>query len=330
VLHAGAGELFQVLVGEVVVECGANVLMGELDAADTFIVCGERDGHMVEAVDGEGMMVAFDAEDAFVGAEVDLDHDVVLSELFHQRGDVVFKHDVDAVTDAGGVAEFDGLADVEAEALGRDLAGSEFAGVKADVDLRVKGVEIADHLHVQGIVAHGDEVVLWLDEVDADESRLVGVNGLLDGFEAEEGLGEDLLGREGAEDLVDVADFDLAGGCGLRGSAVLDLAALGFGVTDVRSVGGNFVEDAVVEEVLAEFGQVRVEADLMGDGCGVAEGRGLHQLEILLVLGSGAACDLVDPLANVGLVEAAEAVERVEELVVSAVARRGDEVAHRQ
>jgi glutamate-1-semialdehyde 2,1-aminomutase len=44
VFHAGAGHLLQVLVAEVVVEGGADVLMRQVDAADAFIVRGERDG----------------------------------------------------------------------------------------------------------------------------------------------------------------------------------------------------------------------------------------------------------------------------------------------
>ena len=49
------------------------------------------------------------------------------------------------------------------------------------------------------------------------------------GFKAEQRLREDLLRRKAAQNLVDVADLHLAGGRGLRGSAVLDLAALGLG-----------------------------------------------------------------------------------------------------
>ena len=60
-------------------------------------------------------MMAGDAEDDVVGGEVDLDHDVAVGHLFEQRLRVVLVHDVDAVADAFGVAEVDGLADVEAE-----------------------------------------------------------------------------------------------------------------------------------------------------------------------------------------------------------------------
>jgi len=232
VFHAGAGELFDVLIGEVVVDGGADVLVGEVDAADAFVVGRERDGDVIEAVDGEGVVVAFDAEDALVGAEVDFNHDVFAGHFAEKLRGVVLVHDIDAVADAQGVADFDGLADVEAEAFRRDEAGGEFAGVEADVDLGVEGVEVVEHLHLEGVVAHGDESVFRHDEVDADPGVVVGVHGGLDGLEAEEGLGENLLGRETAEDLIDVANFNLAGWGGLGGCAVLDGFAGGFGGED--------------------------------------------------------------------------------------------------
>src|SRR5580698_10851453 len=46
VLHAGARKLLEVAVGEVVVERGANVFMGEIDAAHAFVIRGERDRHV--------------------------------------------------------------------------------------------------------------------------------------------------------------------------------------------------------------------------------------------------------------------------------------------
>ncbi len=48
-------------------------------------------------------------------------------------------------------------------------------------------------------------------------------------FEVEEGLGEDLLGWEGAEDLAEEADLDGAGGGGGGFAAVLDAIAVGEG-----------------------------------------------------------------------------------------------------
>ena len=56
-----------------------------------------------------------------------------------------------------------------------------------------------------------------------------GVHGGLDGFKAQQRLGEDLLWRRAAQNLVDIANLNLAGGCGLRCVAALDLAALRFG-----------------------------------------------------------------------------------------------------
>ena len=66
----------------------------------------------------------------------------------------------------------------------------------------------------------------------------------LDGFKAEQRLRKDLLGRDAAQNLVDIADLDLAGGRGLRGAAVLDLAALGLGGAHIVAVGGDFVAQA--------------------------------------------------------------------------------------
>src|SRR5947209_4455668 len=65
----------------------------------------------------------------------------------------------------------------------------------------------------------------------------------------------------------------------------------------------------------AEFGYVR------------EDGR-LHDFEVLLVLVSSANCHLVEPLAGMRLVNAAEATEGGEEVVVSADASAGNEAAH--
>ena len=62
----------------------------------------------------------------------------------------------------------------------------------------------------------------------------------------------------------------------------------------------------------------------------VAEGRRLHQLQILLILRGGAAGHLVHPLADVLLVQPAKAVEGGKELVVPAEARSGHKAAHRE
>ena len=233
------------------------------------------------------------------------------------------------MADALGVAELDGLADVEAQAFGRDEAGSELAGMQADVHLWVDGVEVIEHLHLEGVVAHGDKAVFGLDEVDADEARLVGVHGWPGWFQSQEGFGRRPARGEAAQNLVDVANFDLAGGRGLRGFAVLDLAALGFGGADVFAVGGYFAAEAgSSKSVWRGWAESGFQPSLSAIWCGVAEGRRLHELEVLLILGGGAAGDFVDPLADVALAQSAEAVKGGEELVVAAEAGRGDKAAH--
>ncbi len=89
---------------------------------------------------------------------------------------------------------------------GGDKAGGELAGVERDVDLGIDGVEVVEHLHLEAVVLHGDAAVFGHDEIEADD---VGVSGGY--FKAQEGLGEDLLGREAAEDLVEPMDGDEAG-----------------------------------------------------------------------------------------------------------------------
>ena len=60
VLHAGARQLLQIGIGQVVVKRSAGVLMRDLDAAHAFVVGRERDRHMGGAIEGKGMLRAFD------------------------------------------------------------------------------------------------------------------------------------------------------------------------------------------------------------------------------------------------------------------------------
>ena len=123
--------------------------------------------------------------------------------LLQQVLGVVLIHHVHAVADAFGVAQFHGLPDVEAQALGRHQPRRQFAGVQADVNLGIDGVQVVQHLHLQRVVAHGDKTVLGHDEVDADEAGLVRVHARLDGLKAQQRLRKDLLGREAAQHLID-------------------------------------------------------------------------------------------------------------------------------
>ena len=115
----------------------AHIFMREVDPRDAFVVGGERDGNVVFAVDRERMIFAADAEDEIVAGESDFDHDVIFRHRVHQLVRIFFVHDVHAVADAFGVAEFDGPANMAAEAFVRDEAGSEFSGVHRDMNFGV-------------------------------------------------------------------------------------------------------------------------------------------------------------------------------------------------
>ncbi|MDX6459812.1 MAG: hypothetical protein QOE55_3509 [Acidobacteriaceae bacterium] len=240
------------------------------------------------------------------------------------------------MADALGVAQVDGFADVEAKAIWRDEAGGEFARVERDVDLGVDGVEVVEHEHLAVVLGHGHVGVFGLDVVDAD---YVGV--YRGKFEVEDGLGEDLLGREGAEDLGEEADLDGAGGGGGGLATVLELVAAREGVVQLfAGIGEVGAEFGGAEELVAKVSEL--------GGCGVAmgadgdfwpaelvakfgggrEGRSLHDFEILAVLGGGAGSDLVKPLGDVRLVDVGEAGEGGEELVVAAGAGGGNEGSH--
>src|ERR1035438_1441034 len=118
-------------------------------------------------------------------------------------------------------------------------------------------MEVVEHLHLQRVVVHGNEAVLGLDKVDADEARLMGVHCCLNSFEAQQRLGEDLLGRVAAQNLVNVADLHLAGSSGLWCSAMLKLAALRFSTSDNVAIGCHFGAQAMIKQRPSELGEIR-------------------------------------------------------------------------
>src|ERR1051325_2700956 len=98
-LQAGAGQGFQVAVAQVVVGGGALVLVGEVDAFDTFVVGGQGDRHSERAVGREGVVPAGDLEDLLVAGEVDFHHHVPVGHGAHQGRPVVLAEYVGAVPD---------------------------------------------------------------------------------------------------------------------------------------------------------------------------------------------------------------------------------------
>ncbi len=227
------------------------------------------------------------------------------------------------MADALGVALLDGLANVERQVLRRDHAGRELASVQRDVHLRIEAVQIIEHVHLQAVIAQGDIAVFRLNVVQADD---VGV--LRRNFEGEEGLRKDLLGRVTAQHLIEKADRDLAGRCGIRLAAVLHALATGErGVERLAAAGDAGAKDRIGEELLAELREIGIPAQFVRFGFDAGIIPRLHQLQILFILRGGMRGDLIDPRGFETIV-VAEAPEGVEEVVVAGVASGGDEGAH--
>jgi hypothetical protein len=205
VFETGADHLFKVAIVEAVGLNCANVFVGEVRAGDAFIVCGKGEGDAELFVNGEGVVLAGDSEDAIVAGEIDFDQDVRCSELFEECVRFIFVHDVHSVADAFSMAEVDGLADVAAKTFIGNEAGSEFSGVEADVNFWIEAVKEVEHSHVERIVGHGDAAVFGHNEIQTDET---GVR--RGGFKTEKSLSKDDFARETAEDLAKEADLHAA------------------------------------------------------------------------------------------------------------------------
>ena len=175
VLDGGAGDLFEIEVPRPKSVRGAGVLVGEIDAADAFVVGRERGGNAGGAVGGKGVAVERDAEDDVVRGEIDFDHDV--------RSAI-------SLSSACGSSSYMTLTPWpmrsawprstasrtwKRKAFEGDEAGRELAGVEREVDLRVDGVEEVDHVHLPGVLGHGEVVVFGLDEVEATTTVARGV-----------------------------------------------------------------------------------------------------------------------------------------------------------
>src|SRR5579863_1050528 len=139
-LNSGTRQLFQLGIGEVVVKSSARVLTRDLDSAHTLIIGGQGYRDMRRAIDGKRMFRTFDSQDSFVGAEVDLDHDMLLRHLPQQILGSVLVHYINAVADSLRMRYFNSLPDVEAQALGWNQGRCQFTCVKADVDCGIDRV----------------------------------------------------------------------------------------------------------------------------------------------------------------------------------------------
>ena len=92
--------------------------------------------------------------------------------------------------------------------------------------------------------------------------------------------------------------------------------------------GGNVVEQALGDQLVAQRAEILAPDHAVGDVGQAVPGRRLHQLEILLVLRGGAGRDLVEKLAGVAGIGAAELGEHAKEMVVAGHALGRHEAAH--
>jgi len=189
--------------------------------------------------------------------------------------------------------------------------------------LGVKRTQKADHAHMLRIIGHGNVIVLGPHEIDGDDSWIG--RGKL---EAEQGLGKDQLLRRVAEDLIDVARLDLAGGSRIGFAAMLTLPAQGFRLVPEGAGRQNIVGQSLGQQLVAQRTQIVMPSHAFGDVVEAMPGGRLHQLEILLVLPGGAGGNLMEKIAGVARIGTAEFRERSEEMVVPGHALGRDEAPH--
>jgi hypothetical protein len=155
------------------------------------------------------------------------------------------------MADAFGMAKINSLADVEAEAFGWNESGSEFAGVKADVDLGINTMQIVEHEHLTVVLGHGHVGVFGHDEVEPDDVWIG--RGY---FKSEKGLGEDLLWRKAAENLVEKANLDRTRSSGAGLATVFNLVARVEGIVQLFAIDGGLVAQAGRQEDVAEMAEI--------------------------------------------------------------------------
>jgi hypothetical protein len=125
------------------------------------------------------------------------------------------------------------------------------------------------------ILGHGHVGVFGLDKVEADDARV-----LRGDLKGEKSLGEYLLRRRCAEDLVEETDLYGAGGAGVGLAAVFILIACVEGVIQLFAIDGGFVAEACSQERVAEAAEI-----FAGGAGGVASpvlggvGRGARPVE---------------------------------------------------
>ena len=91
-----------------------------------------------------------------------------------------------------------------------------------------------DHLHLHPVVAHGNAPIFRLHHIDAHDQRVGGSE-----LEAADQLHEDVLGRQGAQHLVEEADLEIAGRRCSTCAAMLQLAAAALAFIELGALLGQ-------------------------------------------------------------------------------------------
>ena len=158
-------------------------------------------------------------------------------------------------------------------------------------------------------------LILFADEIDRHHARIGGRE-----LEAEQGLGEQQRLRRAAEHLVDVAGLHLAGSRLIGLAAFAALPVLRFRLVEEGAGCGDIFGEPLGEKLLAHDVEILAPSHAVGDRVEAMPGRRDHELEILLVLVGGARGHLIEPGAGVARIDAAEFLERAEEMIVPGLA----------
>ena len=229
------------------------------------------------------MLLSTHSENHIVRGQADFHQHLAPRHLAKQADGVAFIHDAGAVPDALGVSLFDGLADVEGQAFRRNQAHGQFAGVQADVHLGIDAVQVVEHLHVQIEIVHGHIPVFRHHQVETNEAR-VGLGQL----EAEQDLREDLLPGKAAQDLIQISDFDGAAGIGLGRAATQNLAHGGFVAIQFLAGGGNHFLETTARSFSRSLEKSSSQPTSGSESCRLHAVGGVHEFEVLQVVGGGA------------------------------------------
>ena len=178
---------------------------------------------------------------------IDLDQHPFRRHVLEQRLRIVLIGHIHPVADAVGARDIHRLAHVATEAFRWNEPKRQLARVQAEMNLGIKPACKLENPHVIGVVGHRGVVVFAADEIDPRHARIDRRQ-----LEAEKRLGEHALLRRIAEDLIDVARFDLTGGTLIRCPAMPMFAPERVSLVEEGAGGGNVVQQALRHKLVFE------------------------------------------------------------------------------